>query len=227
MIDLIFEIMPSIHGAGHDSGGLIKFLEDFLAFLETLGTKNAKEIFAAFFPGISSLKNLHPLVVHFPITLFSLFFCADSLGCLLKKIAWRHFATGLLYLGTFSAMLTIILGLQAAYSVEHNDMAHNIMLRHQTFGISLTLLAFFLSLRRFFAHKNFLNEANYGYLSLSALLVILMIFTADLGGLMVYKYGVAVDAAKSNTITPNKVLQYFSTPQSRHTHNHGADHHAH
>ncbi|NOQ64788.1 MAG: DUF2231 domain-containing protein [Methyloprofundus sp.] len=217
MIDLIFDVLPQIHGGGnHQGSGAVKGLEAFLSFIESLTTKNPTEIFAAFMPGISALDNIHPLLVHFPIVLFTLFFFADTLGGLLNKRHWRQFATPLLYLGTLTAIFTVIAGFQAAYSAPHNDATHAIMLRHQGFGIAVTVLALLLSLRRYFADETFLERKTYGYFSLSALLLLLLTLGADLGGFMVYQYGVAV----APVIRANTYLQQATPMQG---HNHGSE----
>lgn len=224
MIDLIFDILPQIHGGGDHQGiGAVKSLETFLTFIESLTTKGPAEIFAAFMPGFASLDNIHPLIVHFPIALFTLFFFADTIGGLLAKPAWRIFATPLLYIGTFTALLTVAAGFQAAYSAPHSDVTHAIMLRHQTFGLLVTILAFILSIRRYFAPYDFLSTRTYGHFALSTLLVILISFGADLGGFMVYQHGVAVTPVmESNAL--------FMLEQPRHTHDYNyapAAHHQH
>lgn len=230
MIDLIFDTLPQIHGGGDHQGiGAIKGLEAFLTFIESLTTKSPAEIFAAIMPGISALDNIHPLVVHFPIALLSIFFFADTLGGLFNKPAWRKFATPILYIGTFTAMLTVAAGLQAAYSAPHNDVTHAIMLRHQAFGIIVTILALILSLRRYFAADGFLESKTYGHFALSALLVICLTLGADLGGLMVYQYGVAVAPVMQQN-TP-VIQEHHEHPHSHApvpaTHNHGSTGHTH
>ena len=220
MIDLIFDVLPQIHGGGNHGGlGAVKGLEAFLTFLESLSTKSPAEIFAAFMPGISAMDNIHPLLVHFPIALFTLFFFADTLGSLFSKPAWREFATPILYIGTLSAILTVAAGLQAAYSAPHNDATHAIMLRHQAFGISVTVLALILSLRRLFAPDSFIYTKTYGHFALSGLLVLCLTLGADLGGLMVYQYGVAV----APVMQQNKIDK--QVPQ--HRHDHGSTPHVH
>ena len=220
MIDLIFDVLPQIHGGGNHGGlGAVKGLEAFLTFLESLSTKSPAEIFAAFMPGISAMDNIHPLLVHFPIALFTLFFFADTLGSLFSKPAWREFATPILYIGTLSAILTVAAGLQAAYSAPHNDATHAIMLRHQAFGISVTVLALILSLRRLFASDSFIYTKTYGHFALSGLLVLCLTLGADLGGLMVYQYGVAV----APVMQQNKIDK--QVPQ--HGHDHGSTPHVH
>jgi hypothetical protein len=56
----------------------VKGLEAFLTFLDSLATKSPAEIFAGIMPGINAMDNIHPLLVHLPIALFSLFFFLES-----------------------------------------------------------------------------------------------------------------------------------------------------
>ncbi len=223
MIDLIFDILPLVHGGGQEGFSPAKGLASFLVFMESLTSMTATEIFAAFLPGMTRLPNIHPIFVHFPIALLTLFFIADLLGSLFAKLEWRKFASGALYSGTFFSLLTVIAGYQAAHSIPHNDMVHTIMLRHQAFGISVTVLAFILSLRRYFSADTFLASKTLGHLSLSALLVILLTLGADLGGLMVYQYGAAVTPSLSEK---NLILHDSLTPPS-HNHDHSAHTHHH
>ncbi len=227
MIDLFFTMLPQVHGAGHSDIGAMKGLESFLTFIESLTTKSGTEIFAAFFPGIAALDNIHPLLVHFPIALLILFFCTDTLGGLINKPKWRALGTPLLYIGTGSAILTVIAGFQAAYSVPHNEVTHAIMLRHQALGIAVTLIALTLSIRRFFAAEDFLLKKTYGYFSLSTLLVILLTFGADLGGFMVYQHGVAIAPVMQKMSEPQQVHQHDAMTAHEHDHEHTTATHAH
>ncbi len=223
MIDLIFDILPQIHGGGdHQGAGAVKGLEAILTFIESLTTKSPAEIFAAFMPGIGTMDNIHPLLVHFPIVLFTIFFFADTVGGLLSKPAWRNFATPILYIGTFFSLITVVAGFQAAYSAPHNDLTHAIMLRHQSFGITVTVLALILSLRRFFAADDFLATKTYGHFALSTLLVLFLTLGADLGGLMVYQHGVAVAP-----VMQQKGAAVMRQPQHLHSHAHNPAAHTH
>ncbi len=223
MIDLIFDVLPQIHGGGDHQGiGAVKGLEAFLTFIESLTTKSPAEIFAAIMPGISTMDNIHPLLVHFPIVLLTVFFIADTLGGLLSKTAWRKFATPTLYLGTFFSLLTVAAGFQAAYSAPHNDATHAIMLRHQAFGITVTVLALILSLRRYFAADDFLKTKTYGHFAISTLLVLLLTLGADLGGFMVYQYGVAVAP-----VMQKKTTDIVQQPPHPHSHTHNLAEHSH
>lgn len=185
-----------VHGNAGHSGGIADSVDAFLGFLESLSGKSIGDIFTQIMPGISAMDNIHPLLVHFPIALLISFFLLDFIGSILKKANMRDVAGYLLYLGTFSALCAVIAGFIAADSVAHGGNVHAIMERHKTFGLSVLSLATLLSTWRLLARGKIKGEINIFYLFLSAILSILISLGADLGGLMVYKYGVSVEAAK-------------------------------
>ncbi len=198
-----------IHGgAGTHRGGFADQLGHFLKDLETLMAKDSGEIFSVIMPGFNSLANIHPLLVHFPIAFLTAFLVFDIAGSLFRNHEWRRFAGWFLYLGAASAILTVAAGFQAAATVAHSDAVHQIMERHKQYAITVTSLAVFLSVWRFIARGYFGIIANILYLSLAALMCLIMALGADLGGLMVYNHGVGVAAVK----------------QSSHNHDHAHSH---
>lgn len=204
-----------IHGnAGNadNGGGLLDILTGVLTFFENLTASGGDGFFATLMPGLMGMNNIHPLLVHFPIAFLSIFFLVDMLGCLLKKPQWRDIASYLLYFGTVGAIFTVIAGFVAAYSVPHNDVVHAIMERHESFGVSVLTLAVILSFWRFKKGIMVLGGGNTFFLLVSGLMCLLMVLGADLGGLMVYKYGTAVQATQSQ-----------SADESHH-HEHDAEH---
>jgi len=194
MFELTKNLLFSVHGGG--DGGVAGLLEDLLATINSLLDLPANALFGALLPGISVMLNIHPLFVHFPIALLSTFFLLDVLGSLLSKPVWRGVAGWFLFLGSVFAGLTVLAGLFAAATVPHGEDVHAIMENHEHLGVSVFGLAIFLSgWRLFVGQAN--GVANYLFLSFAALLWVLLVFTADLGGLMVYRYGVAVTAAEA------------------------------
>ena len=182
-----------IHGGG-DHGGVAQIVASLLAFLEGLTAKSPGEIFSSILPGVSQMENVHPLFVHFPIAFLLTFFVLDLIGTFAKKAEWRRVAGWLLYLGSISAIFTVIAGFMAAESVKHGENVHDIMERHESFGITVLTLSLILSIWRLIARGRFEAGANTLFLLLSALLCVVLTLGADLGGLMVYKYGVGVSA---------------------------------
>lgn len=190
-----------VHGGGI-GGGVVANLESLLAFIEGLSGKTPPEMFSAILPGIAGMDNIHPLFVHYPIAFFTAFFLVDFIGVIAKKAQWRYVASWLLYLGTVAAIFTVIAGLFAAESVEHGEDVHDIMERHEHIGIAVLSLSLFLSawrLKKWGLHS---ASANSLFLCLAGFLCLLLSLGADLGGLMVYRYGVSVQA---QSVSPPEV----------------------
>lgn len=189
----------AVHGGADAGGGAAGAVDGILSFIESLLSLSGAELFARLMPGLAALENWHPLFVHFPIALLSLFFLFDMLGNWAGKTAWRQVAAWFLYAGAPLAGLTVVMGLLAAASVAHGDDVHELMEHHEHLGISVFVLASVLALWRWLAKQGLQGPANTLYGLLSAILFGLLAFTADLGGLMVYRYGVAVEpVARSN-----------------------------
>ena len=184
-----------IHGNADGHNELLEMLTGILGFFEGLTTDGGVSNSPNFLEGITSIANIHPLLVHFPIAFLSLFIAIDLIGTIYQKMEWRNFAGSLLYLGTAFATLTVWAGFHAANTVPHGHNVHEIMERHEHLGISILGLSIALSawrLRRPVEKFCFYNV-------LSIVLACILILSADLGGLMVYKYGVAVQAVNVST----------------------------
>ncbi|GAB4256672.1 MAG: hypothetical protein Kow0065_05550 [Methylomicrobium sp.] len=213
-----------IHGGADHGGGVAESVGQLLAFLETLMSKDSPgDMFATIFPGIAALDNIHPLLVHFPIAFLIGFFLLDLLGTLSNKESWRNAASAMLYFGTLGAALTVATGLQAAGSVAHGGNVHEIMETHEHIGIAVLALSTLLSLWRILASSVPKGAANGFFLFLSALVCVLIAFGADLGGLMVYEYGVAVEGA----VDPVEAAGHEHGHDHSHSHVHGDSGHVH
>jgi uncharacterized membrane protein len=216
MFELTDYLTFTIHGGpGGHGDGMSGALMQFLTYIESLSNKSPAEIFAEIMPGMASLENIHPLLVHFPIALFSSFVLIDLLGSIFRKQNWRETAGWFLYLGTLLTAATVAAGLSAADTVAHSDNVHGIMERHKFLAISVLTTSSVLSLWRILARGAINGGANVLYVIFSIILGVLVTLTADLGGLMVYEYGVAVEQ------------QPFSMDQLFHQHDHSATPHGH
>lgn len=211
-----------IHGGADHGGGVADSVGHFLGFLESLAAQEPSDIFASIFPGITELDNIHPLLVHFPIALLIGFFILDLMGTVSRNMVWRSSASAMLYFGTIGAAATVYTGLQAAETVAHGGNVHDIMERHEQIGIMVLSLSALLSVWRLLAGSSLKGAANGLFLFLSAGLSVLVVLGADLGGLMVYRYGVAVDGA----VDPQEasVHEHGQPHVNEHGHDSGHDH---
>ncbi|MEQ1739452.1 MAG: DUF2231 domain-containing protein [Methyloglobulus sp.] len=221
-----------VHGGGM-GGGVAANVESLLVFIEGLSGKTPPEMFSAILPGIAGMDNIHPLFVHYPIAFFTAFFFMDFLGTVAKKVQWRYVASWLLYLGTIAAIFTVVAGLFAADSVEHGEDVHELMERHEHIGIAVLSLSLFLSawrLKKWGLHS---AATNIVFLGLAGFLCLLLSLGADLGGLMVYQYGVSVKPASiteaiSETNSEDAAVQQVNPEVKKEGHNHnGHDHSGH
>lgn len=192
MFELTNEVWFAVHGGADSAGGMAGLVAGVLGFIESLLALSPAQFFQRLLPGIAGLDNLHPLFVHFPIALLALFFLLDFAGSLAEKPQWRQAAGWFLYAGSFFAVLTVAAGLMAAASVAHGGDVHEIMENHEHLAIAVLILALALSVWRWAAKTLITGAANTLYLILAALMNGLLLFATDLGGLMVYGYGVAV-----------------------------------
>lgn len=185
-------LLPAVHGGGHSGpgGGWIGILDSVLEkATRTLESGASLELF----PGVKALAtNLHPLIVHYPIALLTAFFLLELVGVTLRREGVRQAASWTLYLGALGAIMAVAAGLIAEDTVPHGEAVHEIMEWHGRLGISVATLSLILAVWRIAARTNFSLMAKSLYLYLAAIMVICMFIGADLGGLMVYQYGVGV-----------------------------------
>ncbi|MFI3137341.1 MAG: DUF2231 domain-containing protein [Methylococcaceae bacterium] len=212
-----------VHSGGEHGGGVANALNDLLVSTDGLSGQSGADMLTLLLPGIAGMANIHPLVVHFPIALLVMFFLVELAACLFRQVQWQAIASGLLYLGTLCAAITVYLGFRAAETVAHDEAVHGIMEQHEGFGVAVLSLALFLSLWRWFfnVHKNAGVQGL--YLVCAALLNVLLVLGADLGGVMVYQHGVAVNRVSASPIMDTSDHDHEGVPA--HSHEHGEHHH--
>jgi uncharacterized membrane protein len=206
-----------IHGKANHSGGVAESVEHLSIFLTDLLSKPPGEMVSTLLPGLTSLPNIHPLLVHFPIAFFFAFFVFDTYGAFSYKNKWREAASRFLYLGTWSSLATVGAGIVAASTIAHGYQVHGVMERHEQIGFSILGLSLLLSIWRLNLKSLVCDIANSFFMMLSTLLIGLVIMGADLGGLMVYRYGVAIAGVAQDShdhANPNKPIATTTTSQT-------------
>lgn len=190
--DSSFQLSFLLHGSDSFGGG--HFLETILALFDLLLESGLSAFLTKAFPGIHALPNLHPLIVHFPIALFCTFFLLELVSVLRRSDRIYHAASWTLFVGIVSAILAVILGRQAAQTVPHAGIVHSIIDQHESYAITAIIIALVLAAWRVLAkeHLMTLSLPRFLHITLAVGMVLMIFLTADLGGLMVYKFGVGI-----------------------------------
>lgn len=184
-------LLPAIHGGHDDTGGGLVGLVDSLLDAAT----HALESGSGWNPiaGIVALgSNVHPMIVHFPIAFLAAFLALELAGTVWRRPALRQSASGMLYLGALGAVVAAGAGLIAEDSVPHGASVHEIMEWHERLGLTVAGLSVVLAVWRAVAGAAFTGMAQAFHLLLAGIVGVCLFFGADLGGLMVYQYGVGV-----------------------------------
>ena len=182
-------LFPSVHGNASD-GGVAGFLNSFLEMLSGgFGSGSSWNPIA----GIEALgSNVHPLFVHFPIAFLSAFLITEIAGLVFRTDWIRQVSSIMLYFGAIGAVLAAAAGVVAGNSVPHGAAVHEIMEWHERAGLTVAGLSVTLALWRAVAGARFSAMAQALHLLLGSITVACLFIGADLGGLMVYQYGVGV-----------------------------------
>lgn len=148
------------------------------------------------FPAVSEMPNVHPLLVHFPIALLTAYLITEVLSVFFKSDDLKVAAKWMLYLGTLGAVAAAAVGLLGAEGVYHEGEVHGIMQSHRDYGLNVCALALILSGWKLFSTEEAHGFARFLQILIGVVIVANLALGSDQGALMVYKYGVAVDAVE-------------------------------
>ena len=159
---------------------------------------------------ITSLPNLHPALVHFPVALLLAALGFDIACLFLRRQVWIDRAAAALYaLGALGASAAYLAGRQAADSVGNvSPTAEVLMVEHSDWAF-LTLLVFSgIGLLRIGLSWWEINQSVIRVTPLRLIILFaaiggqwLLFGTAERGGALVYRYGVAVAFPKNQSTT--------------------------
>jgi uncharacterized membrane protein len=141
---------------------------------------------------LEALVPIHPRFTHFPIALCIVGAASIAYGTLRGQGQWTRYGQTSLYLGWIGILVAIITGLIDQASAPDESAVASLLNQHITAGIALIVavgLAIYWPIRN---KKLWQTSAKWGYVALLAVIVLLVLVEAWLGGKLVYEYGVGV-----------------------------------
>lgn len=175
------------------------------------------------FEGLNALQGIHPLVVHFPIVLTLLALLSEIWAQLiglpddLKKAP-----TLLLYLSALSAVFTVGTGFWTTELLGHDTPGHEFVHDHRNVMVWYTSILVLGT----FVHV-FVKKCQSGIFRLFLLIVTtgIMVVGTDLGGQLVYRYGVGVRSGiSSSENSEDQGETEGQEKQETHIHSNGSEH---
>ena len=136
------------------------------------------------------MENFHPITVHFPIALLMAALFTELLAILFRK-SWLHgISLWNLGLGVAGAAVAVLTGRSAMATAKHSMEIFQVMQLHERLGYIILVLSASAFLGRLVVRDRLTATQRWTVLLLLGLGCGLMVFSAHLGGRLVYEYGV-------------------------------------
>ncbi|MBG6078175.1 MULTISPECIES: DUF2231 domain-containing protein [unclassified Polaromonas] len=136
------------------------------------------------------LQQMHPALVHLPITLLPLAIGADLLGCLTDNRSLHSFGRKAIAVAAVGAVASAVTGLIAGEEVNVEGDARDMLMTHRNLNFVATVIAGCMAVRRSQSEK-----PDALYLCAGVAGVGILAYTAYLGGKLVYEAGAGVEPA--------------------------------
>jgi uncharacterized membrane protein len=139
----------------------------------------------------------HPAFVHFPLALLCVAFLFELLALITRKPLFADVARIALYLGTLGAIVAVATGLWGEPLTEGKpDAIEGMSESHKSLSLVVGGLAVLLSAWRLFVPRSLTAWRRGVYVIALGSTVALVLYTAHLGGSLVYDHGVGVTIGK-------------------------------
>lgn len=146
------------------------------------------------------IPNWHPLFVHFTVALFTTsvgFYILTYLSKIFKvkmltlSIEFEIVARWCLWASVLATFITVLAGLYAYNTVQHDEISHKMMINHRNWALPT---AGAMALMAFWSAYNYLKHKKVGGIFIVFLLLVQgsLLSTAWRGGELVYRYGLGV-----------------------------------
>jgi len=148
------------------------------------------------------IADLHPIIVHFPIAFLLLYIFIEILNLYFKSRSIKKFSLVILIFGVLGGIGSVLTGNLAYQLLETNSsitqLHFSIIEKHEFFA-SITIWYFLaLLIYNTFIFIKKKNESRLRYIFIIFIIfgAFLLYKTSNIGGMLVYKYGIGTDLLK-------------------------------
>jgi len=155
------------------------------------------------------LHELHPSLIHFPLALLPLSIASDLLGRATGSASLLDVGRRTMPLAAASGLVAGVAGLMAQTEVKAEGGAMELLKTHRTLNLGLVAIAGAMAVQRVRKEK-----PSAAYIGLGLIGIATMAYSAYLGGEMVYRDGVGIEAAdgiRKRPKVPEHSLQQAGT----------------
>jgi uncharacterized membrane protein len=166
---------------------------------------------------------LHPAIVHFPVSLITIAALFGAMSLFTKKELFKEIAFWNLLFGVIGAIAGVLTGLIEEQNLAHNDEIHQVLVKHKFTGFGILILSFVL-LTWIWVRKKRVGTGEY-----FAWVLFLVIGTAAvfyqgfLGGKMVFEQGAGVKPMEQYVEQGSDSTKPHSHSNSGHAHGSAGD----
>jgi uncharacterized membrane protein len=149
---------------------------------------------------------IHPIVVHFPIALFTVSVAADLLGRARPSAETSTLGFWCLVLAAGGAAAAVVAGAIDMYRADLATVTHGFVHLHRDVGFVLLGALLLLAVWRWRVHRRPvpLDRTSCWYLSSAGAVFALLAFQGWFGGELVYGLGAGVSAAGQGVVSPEE-----------------------
>ena len=137
---------------------------------------------------------LHPKIIHFPIALLitALLFAILAIAFKKKRQLFKDLLFWNIILGTLGAITAVITGLIAQDKLVHNEAIHELLKTHETLGFIIASVFIILSVWLLIRRSKMDMKEFVLFTFWLAVVSGTLVYSADIGGKMVYELGAGV-----------------------------------
>jgi uncharacterized membrane protein len=151
---------------------------------------------------------LHAALNDFPAALLLVSVLFDLLGIFTKRDSLKAAGFWTLVVGVLGTGSAVLAGEMAEGAAEHSDEAHAVMETHETLGIIVLVLFGLLAIWRILRKGVWGPKEQPIALTAAVIGVALMVYTAKLGGTLVFDHGLGISAARMRVIMGARVSEH-------------------